>query len=208
MELFAEEVAQLERRANTGPSGRVVFYGSSTIRLWTTLEQDFPQVEILNLGFGGSTLAACAWYFERLVVPAQPSAVILYAGDNDLGEDRQPEEVYLFFCALADKMQRHLPGVPLSFVAIKPSPARWSIVKQIRATNAAIAREISRLPNTAFIDLSAVMLNDQGQPRTELYEADGLHLNPAGYALWRGQLTQTCPALALQRIPETTEPNR
>lgn len=128
-------------------------------------------------------------------MPAQPRAVVLYAGDNDLGESRQAEEVYLFFCALADKMQRHLPGVPLSFISIKPSLARWSHIDKIRAANASIAKEIMRLPNAEFIDLSAVMLNKDGKPRQELYEADGLHLNSAGYALWQDQLTQRCAVL-------------
>lgn len=187
MELFKDEVEQLEKAVVAHPAQSVVFYGSSTIRRWTTLERDFPQAKLINLGFGGSTLAACAWYFERLVVPAKPEAVVLYAGDNDLGEGRQPEEVYLFFCALADKMQRLLPDVPLWFVAIKPSPARWAIVDRIRAANALIAAEIKRLPNATFVDLSDVMLNEKGEPRRELYEADGLHLNPGGYALWQEQ---------------------
>ncbi|AQG82581.1 SGNH/GDSL hydrolase family protein [Spirosoma montaniterrae] len=195
MELIDNEIKQLVQRVRVEPPGSIVFYGSSTIRLWETLEQDFSQLHLLNLGFGGSTLAACAWHFERLVVPAQPRAVILYAGDNDLGENRQPEEVYLFFCALAEKMQRYLPGVPVWFISIKPSPARWSIIEHIQKANTLIASEIARLPNAEFLDLSAMMLTGQGQPRTELYQPDGLHLNANGYALWRDQLMQRCDAL-------------
>ncbi len=198
MDLYAEEVNQIEQRVREQPRDSVVFYGSSTIRLWTSLDEDFPQIQLLNLGFGGSTLAACAWYIERLVMPAHPRAVILYAGDNDLGEGRQPQEVYLFFCALAEKIQRYLPGVPLSFISIKPSPARWGIVDEIRKTNLLIEREIFRLPNTEFIDLSAAMLDANGQPRHELYQADGLHLTPAGYAVWQEQLSQKCMALKIQ----------
>lgn len=198
MELYADEVKQLERKVRAQPGDSVVFYGSSTIRMWTTLEQDFPNTQVLNVGFGGSTLAACAWYFERLIVPAQPRSVVLYAGDNDLGEGRQPQEVYLFFCALAEKIQRYLPGVPLSFISIKPSPARWNIVEEIRKTNLLIEREIFRLPNTEFIDLSAAMLTAEGKPRHELYQPDGLHLTPAGYAVWQKQLHQKCMALRIQ----------
>ncbi|MCY7358750.1 MAG: GDSL-type esterase/lipase family protein, partial [Rudanella sp.] len=185
MDSLEEEVRQLEHTLAQYPPHTVVFYGSSTVRLWTRLAQAFPQVQVLNAGFGGSTLEACGWYFERLIVPAQPRAVILYAGDNDLGNDRKPEEVYLFFCALADKMQRHLPNVPLIYVSIKPSPARWAIITQIRAANTFIAAEISRLPNTTFIDLTDAMLTPDGQPRPDLFEVDGLHLNPVGYALWQ-----------------------
>lgn len=196
MDLFEDEVGQLERRAAQQPPHGVVFYGSSTIRLWESLADDFPHVSCLNLGFGGSTLAACGWYFERLVVPARPRSVILYAGDNDLGEGRQPEEVYLFFCALAEKMQRCLPDVPLYFISVKPSPHRWAIVEQIRRANALIEAEIARLPTATFIDLSAAMLTADRQPRPGLFEADGLHLNADGYALWREQLLEHCAALA------------
>ena len=195
MNLFEDEVSQLEQKAAQHPLRSIIFYGSSTIRMWTNLTTDFPHVDPLNLGFGGSTLAACAWYFERLVVPTDPRAVILYAGDNDLGEGRQPEEVYLFFTALVDKMQRSLPDTPLWFVSIKPSPARWEIVAQIRATNKLIATEIKRLPNAGFIYLSSVMLNKQGEPRKELYQHDGLHLNEDGYHLWQDQLRQQCSVL-------------
>jgi lysophospholipase L1-like esterase len=196
MNLFEEEVKQLEQKVSKHPKQRVVFYGSSTIRLWKNLEADFPHVDPLNLGFGGSTLAACGWYFERLIVPAQPRALVLYAGDNDLGENRQPQEVYLFFCALASKMQQSFPDVPFWFISIKPSPARWQIINEIRATNKAIASEISRIPNATFIDLSSAMLTNDGKPRHELYEADGLHLNPTGYEVWHNELIQRCSVLA------------
>ncbi len=195
MELFEEEIRRLEAVVNTHAPGSIVFYGSSTIRLWASLQPDFPHTDLINAGFGGSTLAACAWYFERVVVPARPRSVILYAGDNDIGENRQPEEIYLFFCALADKMQRLLPGIPLWFIGIKPSPARWAMAVPIRAANAAIAHEITRLPNATFIDLSAVMLDEHNQPRQELFDSDGLHLSTAGYALWQRELRQRCTDL-------------
>ena len=103
MHWYDNEVQQLETKIRQQPpaDNRVVFYGSSSIRLWKTLADDFPEQNTLNLGFGGSTLAACAWFFERLVLPAKPKAIVFYAGDNDLGDSRLPEEVFLFFRALA-----------------------------------------------------------------------------------------------------------
>ncbi|CCG98867.1 GDSL family lipase [Fibrella aestuarina BUZ 2] len=188
MLLFSEEINALEKKVKATPPGRTVFYGSSSIRLWANLERDFPQIDALNLGFGGSTLAACAWHFERLVVPAQPRALILYAGDNDLGEGRQPEEVCLFFRDLARQIEQHLPNVPVSFLSIKPSPARWQLVDSIRLANRFIADDISRRPQFQFIDATVAMLTPDGRPDHSLYEADGLHLSPAGYARWREQL--------------------
>ena len=114
---YEDEVRLLEARTRTidPTTDRVVFYGSSSIRLWTTLAKDFPQVNSLNLGFGGSTLAACAWFFDRLVVPADPKSIVFYAGDNDLGDGRHPEEVCLFFCALAEQMRSSYPTLRCLF---------------------------------------------------------------------------------------------
>ena len=188
---YEEEIRQLEKRLATEKSanGHVVFYGSSSIRLWSSLSTDFPDKQPLNAGFGGSTLAACTWYFERLIVPLNPKSLVFYAGDNDLGDNRHPEEVYLFFCALTDKVNQYLPGVPLTYLAIKPSPARWPIIDRIRFTNKIIANKITQLPDCQFVDLFSPMLNSHGHPRHELFEADGLHLNAKGYALWKDILS-------------------
>ncbi|MCY7350739.1 MAG: GDSL-type esterase/lipase family protein [Cytophagaceae bacterium] len=192
---YEEEVQQLEQKVRAQPNQGTVFYGSSSIRLWTNLAQDFPQAQPLNLGFGGATLAACVWFFERIVLPAQPRFLVCYAGDNDLGDNRHPEEVYLFFCALAGKMQRYLPDVPLAYLSIKPSPARWAINDRIRFANSLIAREIRRIPHFQYIDLATPMLNGTGYPRRELYEADGLHLSRSGYALWQRVLQEQLAGL-------------
>lgn len=188
MNLLEEEVRTLENKARQSTPGGTVFYGSSSIRLWTTLEADFEPLHPVNLGFGGSTLAACAWHFERVVLPGRPRALVIYAGDNDLGEGRQPEEVCLFFCALAEKIQQHLPGIPVTFLSIKPSPFRWPIVASIRLANRFIAEAISQRPQFQFVDATATMLTPDGKPDLSLYEADGLHLSPAGYTRWRNAL--------------------
>lgn len=184
---YEADIQQLESKLSSLPpaSDRVVFYGSSSIRLWTTLAQDFPQINTLNLGFGGSTLAACTWFFERVLVPSNPKSIVFYAGDNDLGDGRHPEEVYLFFCTFAEKLSTILPGIPLSFLSIKISPARWAIADQIRFANKLITSEIDKYPDYQFIDIASSLLNTDGRPRKECFEPDGLHLSPAGYRMWK-----------------------
>jgi lysophospholipase L1-like esterase len=188
---YEDEVHQLERALTTlsPANNRVVFYGSSSVRLWQTVAQDFPQRNTLNLGFGGSTMAACGWFFERLLVPAKPASVVFYAGDNDLGDGRHPEEVLLFFIALMHKMQRYLPGVPLTFLSIKVSPARWNLRDDIQRTNNLIRAEIANWPTAHFVDMTTPLLDSQaGIPQRVYFQADGLHLSPAGYAAWRDVL--------------------
>ena len=189
---YEADVREVENRiaAVAEAKNRVVFYGSSSIRLWKTLAQDFPESKTLNLGFGGSTLAACAWFFERLIVPVAPQSLVFYAGDNDLGDGRHPQEVYLFFCAFAEKMSRLLPNVRWYFLSIKVSPARWGIARQIQETNKLIRDELVNLPNCQYIDMTTPLLAADGKPRREFFESDGLHLNPVGYQAWQQALQQ------------------
>lgn len=183
---YEADVRPLEEKvkASTPSTEKTVFYGSSSIRLWTTLDQDFPHLDTLNLGFGGSTLAACTWFFERLVVPTLPKAIVFYAGDNDLGNGRHPEEIYQFFCAFAGKMRNLLPDVPLYFLSVKISLARWGIAEEIQYTNKLIRREMEQYPDWQYIDMTTPLLDQQGSPQREFFENDGLHLSPAGYQVW------------------------
>jgi lysophospholipase L1-like esterase len=184
---YEEEVAWMESqwRQAPPPLGAVVFYGSSSVRLWDRLADDFPGLDVINAGFGGSTLAACAHFAERLVVPLRPRSLLVYAGDNDLGDGRSPGDVQNSFRALTAGLDHHLPGLRLGFLSIKPSPARWHLQRVIREANRRIGKELAGRPGAFFIDLMTPMLGPTGQPRAELYAEDGLHLSAAGYRLWR-----------------------
>jgi lysophospholipase L1-like esterase len=180
IDFYEPEVRELEKKhpAIVCP---VVFYGSSSIRLWPLLEQ---KGGIVNRGFGGSTLEACVYYFERLVTPLQPRSLVVYAGDNDLGDGRSPEQVLASFKQLAVKIERCLPGMPYGFISVKLSPARIGISDRIRRTNDLIQKEMECHPQGYFIPISLSMLDEQGRPRPDLFLADGLHLSLSGYRLW------------------------
>jgi hypothetical protein len=64
---YEEEVKRLEKLQKTLEyQPQTAFYGSSTFTLWQSLYHDFAPFQPVNLGFGGSTLAACTWYFDRV----------------------------------------------------------------------------------------------------------------------------------------------
>src|SRR5437660_1775403 len=83
---FAAEIAAFEAadRKNPPPSGAVLFIGSSSIRLWTTLAKDFPELTVINRGFGGSAIADSVRYTPRIILPYKPRMIVLYAGGNDI----------------------------------------------------------------------------------------------------------------------------
>lgn len=186
MESYEEEVRALERRSVNG-TRRPVFYGSSSIRLWTSLAEDFDP-RVVNLGFGGSTLEACDYFFERLVPRVNPRSLLVYAGDNDLGDGASVQQVFGSFQSLADKVKQSLGEIAFGFVSIKPSPARFGIVEQIRELNEMVRRDIQSRAAGYYVDVFPVMVNGNGEPRHELFAEDGLHLNREGYRLWSSLL--------------------
>ena len=169
------------------PPGGIVFVGSSSIRLWNGLENDFrgPHPIILNRGFGGARMSDCTRYLERVVIPYKPRLVLVYAGDNDLAEGRQPRHVLDQFVSFVEGIRRILPATRIAYISIKPSPAREGLIVKMREANELILKYIRAGNNLDFIDVFTPMLDSEGQPRKELFGTDSLHLNRAGYALWR-----------------------
>ncbi len=169
----------------------MIFYGSSSIRLWKGLNEDFKPFYPVNLGFGGATLAACVWFFDRVMQSYSPRHIVCYAGDNDLGDGRCAEEVYLFFNQLLVSLNNRFPGVPFSFISIKPSVARRGILSQIRYTNQLISKAIEKAgTGYYYVNVFDRMLDAKGEPLKELYEPDNLHLSKQGYLLWKELLLE------------------
>ena len=189
---FADEIRAFASAdsAMPAPRGAVVFYGSSSIRMWhDRLAGDFSPIPVVGRGFGGSTMSEAAFHLERAVVPLAPSVLVLYEGDNDIEMGRTPGEVLGDFATLAARLHRRLPAIRLIVLSIKPSPARWSKWPAMRETNARIAALCRRhADRMTYVDVGSPLLDTEGRPRPEFYLEDGLHLSPAGYDAWRDAL--------------------
>ncbi len=167
------------------PRHPIVFTGSSSVRLWRTLDEDFPGKPVLNRGFGGSQLRDVVHYADQIAVRYRPRMIVVYAGDNDINAGRTPQQVLSDFRALVARIRRGLPKVPIVYLSIKPSPSRASQLDAQREANALVRAEAAKWPHLEFVDVFTPMLDAQGQPRTELFIEDRLHMNAEGYALWR-----------------------
>ena len=180
-DIRAFEVADSMFRA---PSGSIVFYGSSSIRMWhPRLADDFPQLTVLGRGFGGSTMSDAAHFADRVIRPLAPRAVVLYEGDNDIEMGRTPAEVLADFDALLARVQW---PTRVYVIGIKPSAARWAHWPRAQEVNRGFAMRCRREPKRLFyVDIAGPMLNDEGKPRPELFLDDRLHLSASGYNLWR-----------------------
>jgi lysophospholipase L1-like esterase len=161
----------------------VLFIGSSSIRFWKTLQADFPQYRVLNRGFGGSHIADCTHFAERIVIPYRPSVIILHAGSNDLAAGKSPEQVFADYKAFVAKAREALPDTPIAFLGINPTPARWSLADKQQETNRLIREYVAGKKGLAFIDDWDALLGPDGRPREDLHVHDRLHPNAAGYKI-------------------------
>lgn len=170
---------------NPPPQNPVLFLGSSSIRLWTTLAKDFPEYQTINRGFGGSQIVDSIRYADRIVIPAAPRQIVFYAGGNDINAGKSGEEVAADFQRFVAKIHGALPRTRIAYISIAPNPARWSQVDRVRRANELIQEFTRKDPRLSFINVFPAMLGADGKPRPELFVEDQLHMNPVGYKLWR-----------------------
>lgn len=164
--------------------GANAFIGSSSIRMWK-LETSFPNHVSLNRGFGGSEMADAARYVDRIVIPAKPKVIVLYAGDNDIANKKGPTQVRDDYRVFRDKVQLALPETKIVVIGLKPSPSRWKLREAAMEANRLLQVEVMAGKNQTFVDVWPAMLGEDGMPKPELYLKDNLHMTDAGYQIWK-----------------------
>jgi lysophospholipase L1-like esterase len=179
LELLENQIKELEY------DPKLIFYGSSTFTLWSELTTIYKKYNPVNLGFGGSTLAACTWFFDRVFENIKAiDAIVIYAGDNDLEEGRHPEEVLLFLENLLLKIKTKYGNVKCTCISIKPSIARLHLLESVHYTNMNIKKLMDQDDDFYYVDIYNALLDKNGKPDSKYFEEDGLHLNTFGYHLF------------------------
>lgn len=183
---FADEIARFAEQDATAPpqACSFLFVGSSTIRFWRSLDQDMSPYPVINRGFGGSKIEDVDLYFDKVVAPYAPRAIFFYAGENDLSAGETVETVVANFERFMEMKTAKLGDAPVYFISLKPSKLRLAQLPLQTEVNARIKALAETRPDLTYVDVTPAML-DQGTPK-DIYVADGLHMNPDGYALWTG----------------------
>ena len=190
---WESSIAAFEARDADSPPEKdtLLFVGSSSIRMWD-LGTSWPEAATVNNGFGGSTLADSIHYFDRLFTRYEPAAIVLYAGDNDINKGLSPAEVAEDFKTLATLISGKFPGVPVIYIAIKPSAARWELWPEMKQANDLVAALCKKHHYWHFADIAAPMLKGQdGAPPARWFIEDGLHLSKFGYEEWTKIVKET-----------------
>lgn len=193
--IWEQDIQKFEAadKANPPKPGAIVFIGSSSIEHWKDVASDFPDKRVLNRGFGGSRIADSTYYAGRIIVPYKPSMVVFYAGDNDINDGHSAQQVFDDYVAFVARVRKDLPARPIAYISIKPSPSRAKLLPVMREANAKVRAYAATHPDLIYIDVASKMLDAGGQPRAELFVEDRLHMNRAGYDLWRGIIAPFLP---------------
>ena len=180
---FEKEIAAFEQadRKSPPPQDAVLFVGDSAIRMWKSLATDFPEHQVINRGFGGSELSDSVYFADRIVIPYHPRLIVVKAGGNDLNGGKSPERIAADFKAFVATVRAKLPSVRIAYQSTNPNIGRWKQKELRLKTNALIKALVAEGINLDFIEVWDPFLDKEGNPRKDLFLADGLHNNAAGY---------------------------
>lgn len=189
--------------ADPPPKGAVLFIGSSSIRGWDTLDEDFPRYEVIRRGFGGSTFADANLFIGKIVTPYAPAAIVLFEGTNDIAAGRTAEQVFndyrKFVRLIRAGERKDREPAPIFFIGITPTESRWKYWPEMVRANGMVRDYAQKHEALYYIDTPTPILatapTPGGPPSRELFRDDLLHLSPKGYELWVKVITPELEAV-------------
>lgn len=170
----------------TYPANSVLFAGSSSIRLWSSLAGDMAPYPVIQRGYGGARLSDFSVFAGRIIYPHPCRAIVLFVANDITGSetDKTPEEVLSLFMDVLNTIREKFPDTPVFWIAITPTGLRWKAWPQIEKANMLIEKACKKQNSTYFISTKSFFLNSSGLPKDELFREDRLHLNENGYKVW------------------------
>lgn len=174
--------AEWDKR-NSFPENAILFTGSSSIKGWET-HLAFPELPIINRGFGGSHISDVSYYYERVIKKYAPALIVFYAGDNDIAAGKSVTRVFEDYINLTDRVLKDNPDTQFLFVSIKSSGSRidkWELMNEV---NQQVDEHSQANERLHYIDLASPLFDSQGLPESVFFQEDLLHLSKKGYQIW------------------------
>jgi lysophospholipase L1-like esterase len=187
---FATDIALFKKQDSVAfpPTNGILFIGSSSFTKWTDVQIYFPGYPIINRGFGGSSLPDLIRYEKDIIFLYSPKQIVLYCGENDIAaaDSVTAETVLERFTTLFTNIRKQWPRIPLVFISLKPSPARWAMRERMQRANQLIKKYLRKKKHATYINVWDSMLGPDGLPMADIFINDKLHMNAKGYAIWQG----------------------
>lgn len=184
-----KEVATLAaNNATEGSEDSILFLGSSSIRLWNTIEQDISPWKPVRRGYGGSKFCDVALYTPQLIRGLKYQAAAIFVANDITGSelDKTPEEIARLAKVVINSIRSERPDAPVLLISITATPSRFKHWSRIEQANRALEKLSSEFKNVSFLETQSSYLTSEGQPKPEYFVKDMLHQNSDGYRVWGG----------------------
>lgn len=191
-----QKFEQLDK-TETYPDDAILFMGSSSIRLWNSLQEDMQPYHTIQRGFGGAKISDVAWYTPRIVYPHKCKAVVIFIANDITGsdDDKTPQEIAGLFRYIVKTIRKEQPSTPVFYIQVTPTESRWTVWPTIQEGNTLIKKQCEALSNVHFIETEKYFLDEDGKPKSSLFIDDRLHLNRDGYKVWTGVIKQNLDSI-------------
>ena len=187
-EKWKEDVSKLAAgNATDGGAEHVLFLGSSSFRLWDTIQEDLAPVKVVKRAYGGARFRDLAIYTPELIAGLRFSKAVIFIANDITGkdsEDTDPETTSKLARLVIAQLRSEHPEVPIHLVAVTPTPVRYKHWPRIQVTNRMLRKIAETTPDVFYIPTAYAFLDRDGHPRAELFKEDRLHLNSIGYQIW------------------------
>ena len=179
---FADEVGRFASLPSPAPGG-VLLVGSSTFKRWTHAVTDLAPLPVTNRAFGGSQTSHQLMFFDQVVTPCHPQLIVWYCGSNDIKGKKDPQSVLKRTEEWLDKVKKLDPSTQVLLVSIHRSPQKRKDGQTgaVEAVNRGYQELSKKREGVFYVDVNPALETESGEPKTELYVEDGLHLNLNGY---------------------------
>lgn len=177
-------------KENPPPKDAILLLGSSSFTMWKDVSDYFPAKQIVNRGFGGSSLNDLNFYSDELLKPYSPKQIIIYCGENDFAgnEKLTARQVFNRYKNFYAEIRKYYPTIQVDYISIKLSPSREKLWPKFIATNSLIKRFMDKKKTADYIDITKAMNDENGLTRKDLFLEDMLHMKPNGYEIWAKEM--------------------
>jgi len=203
IERYEDEIENFRRfdNRNTLAKNSILFIGSSSIRYWET-SKAFPDLPIINRGFGGASIPEIIYYYDDIIKKHSPSILIVYC-DIDVEQGKSPSSTVDAFKELVNKVKTDFPQTQILILSMKSTFIDEILGKDVRKnkiiTNDKLNEYCNDEKNLHFVDITNTMLNSDGGLRSDIFLSDGMHMNPLGYTLWNPVIRKEINGLSKQK---------
>lgn len=170
---------EMQERHNPSPEHPIIFIGHSMFRYWNTFADDMKGFPAVNKAFGGSQAYQINQYFDRLILPLTPSAIVYYTGSNDARTGKTADEVMREVEWFVQRSREAFPGVKIFFTGY----TRYHLHRfvELEKVQARMVEMANAADDLFFIDLYTAF-DDKRKTATDFLLPDKTHLNAAGYS--------------------------